>query len=109
MPWDKNSLGLEGLLSLDDGLGPHLSVVGNLSIHIVDEEWLREVVLIVGVWHSLELKGHHGSGINVSEFVHTSGGVGVGVEELGGGCFVLGEIWVGSALIPLLIVVDHVV
>lgn len=47
MPWDKNSLGLEGLLGLDDRLSEDLAVMGNLSVHIVDEEWLSEVILVV--------------------------------------------------------------
>ena len=55
------------------------------------------------------MEGHGGSSFNISELVLTGCGVAVAVEELGNWGFVLWEVWVFSALVPLLIVVDHVV
>ncbi len=78
MPWDEDSLSLEGVLSLDDGFCEHLAVVGDGSKHVVDQEWLSEVVLVVRVGHGFEVQGHGGSALNIAEFVHTSGGAAVG-------------------------------
>lgn len=61
MPWDKDSLGLEDVLSFVDVLGEDFTFVGDLSVHIIDEEWLSEIVLVVGIWHSLVVKGHGGT------------------------------------------------
>lgn len=47
MPWDEDVLGSEGLLGLDEALGEHLTVVGHGGVHVVDQEWLREVVFVV--------------------------------------------------------------
>lgn len=47
MPWDKDSLGLEDVLSFVDVLGEDFTFVGDLSVHIIDEEWLSEIVLVV--------------------------------------------------------------
>lgn len=55
MPEDKDFLGLEGLLRLDEVLGEVFAVMGDLSPHIVDKEWLTEVVFVVRVRHSLEV------------------------------------------------------
>ena len=109
MPWDEGSLGLEGVLSFADSLGENLSVVGNFGIHIVNQEWLSECIFVISVWHGLEVKSHHGSGFNITEFVHTSGSVGVGIEELSRGGLILWEVWVGSTLVPLLIKVNNMV
>ena len=86
-----------------------LSVVGDLSPHVVYEEGFGEVVFIVGERHGLEMKSHHGTGFNIAELVSPSSSVAVCVEELGNGSAVLGEVWVLAALIPLLIVVKHVI
>ena len=86
-----------------------LTVVSDLSPHIVDEEGLSEVVFIVGEGHGLEVKGHHGAGLNIAELEAPGGRGAVGVEELGNGGAVLGEVCVITALIPLLIVVEDVV
>ena len=92
MPWNEDSLGSQSFLCFEDVLGEHLSVVGNLSVHIVDQEWLGEVVFVVGEWHGSEMKSHSGSAINVSEFVHTCGSVTVSVKELSSLGSVLWEI-----------------
>lgn len=109
MPGDKDVFGSQGVFSLDKGLGEYLSVMANLSIHIVDQEWLSEVVFVVREWHSLKVKSHGSSALNITEFVHTSGSVGISVEELSSLSSVLWEVWVGSSLIPFLIIIDYVV
>lgn len=109
MPENENSLRLKGLLSLDDVLSEVLAVVGNLSPEVVNKERLSEVVFIVGEGHCLEVKSHGGAALNIAELVATSGGVGISVEELGHGGAVLGEISILAAIVPFLIVVDHVV
>lgn len=109
MPWNKDSLGLEGVLSLHNVLGEYLTLVSNISVHVVDEEWLGKVVLVVGVWHGFEVEGHHGAGLNITKFVHTSGRAGVGIEELGSGGKILWEVWVGSASVEFLIEVNNVI
>jgi len=109
VPDNKNTLSLEGILCLHDLLGKVLSVVGNLSPHVINQEGLREVVFVVGEGHSLEVEGHHGAGFDIAELEATSRGVHVNVEELGHGGSVLGEVRAVTSLIPLLIVVNNVV
>ena len=109
VPEDEDSLGLEDILSLNEMLNRVLSIVSDLGPHVVDEEGLGEVVFIVGEGHGLEVEGHHGAGLNIAELVATGGRVAVGVEELGDGGAVLGEVWVLAALIPLLIVIEDVI
>ena len=109
MPWDKDALGSKGVLSLHDGLGEDLTVVRDLSVHIVKEEWLSEVVFVVREWHGLEVKGHGGSTVDIAELVHAGGGVAISVEESSSLGSVLWEVSVGSALIPLLIEINNVV
>ena len=109
MPWNKDSLGLENVLSLHNVLSEYLTLVSNISVHVVDEEWLGKVVLVVGVWHRFEMDGHHGAGLNITEFVHTSGRAGIGIEELGRGGEELWEVWVGSASVEFLIEINHVI
>ena len=109
MPWNEDSLGLEDILGLDNGLGEGLSVVDNLSVHIIDKIWLGEVVLAVGVWHCLEVQGHHGTRFNISELVHTSGSVAVSIEEFGRGSSIFWEVWAASSLVELLIEINNVI
>ena len=109
MPEDEDSLGLEDILCLNQVLNGVLTVVSDLSPQVVDEEGLGEVVFIVGEGHGLEVEGHQGAGLNIAELEAPGGGVGVGVEELGNGSAVLGEVCAIAALIPLLIVVEDVV
>ena len=109
VPEDEDSLGLEGILSLDDVLGGVLAVVGNLSPHVVHKEWLSEVVFVVRVGHRLEVEGHGGAGLNVADLVAAGSGVAVSVEELCNVLAVLGEERVGSVGLPLLVEVHHVV
>jgi len=109
VPEDEDSLGLKGIFGLDDVLREVLSLVGNLSPHVVDEEWLREVVFVVGVGHRLEVEGHGGAALDITDLVAASRRVAVSIEELGDVLAVLGEKRVGTAFLPLLVVVDHVV
>ena len=81
MPWNENSLGLQNILCLQDGFSEYFTVVGDLGVHIIDQEWLSEVIFVVRVWHGFVMKGHHSSRIDISELVHTGGGVRVSVEE----------------------------
>lgn len=92
-----------------DVLREILSVVRHLSPHIVDKEWLREVVFVIGVGHGLEVQGHGGTTLDIANLVLANRRVAVGVEELGEGLAVLGEERVLKAALPLLIVVNHVV
>jgi len=109
VPWDEDALGLEGVLCPHEGLGEDLAVVRDDCVHIVDQEWLREMVLVVRVWHRLEVERHRGSTLHIAKFVHASGGVAVGVKELSGLCSVLGEVRVRSTGVPFLVVIDHMV
>ena len=109
MPEDKDSLGLKGLFGLDDVLGKVLAVVRNLSPHVVDEEWLSEVVFVVRVGHRLEVERHGGTGLNITDLEAAGGSVAVSVEELGDVLAVLREQRVGSVGLPLLVEVHHVV
>ena len=67
------------------------------------------MVFVVGEGHRLEVQSHGGSALDVADLVQAGGRVRVGVEELGGLGSHLWEVWVGSAGVPLLIVVDNVV
>lgn len=109
MPWDEDVLGFKGLLGLHQGLCEHLSVVGHGGVHVVDQEWLGEMVFVVGEWHGLEVKGHGGSALDITDLVHAGSGVGVSVEELSSLGSVLWEIEVASARVPLLIVIDNMI
>ncbi len=109
VPENEDSLGLKGVLSLDQVLNGILSVVSNLSPHVVNEERLCEIVFIVGEGHGLEVKSHHGSALNIAKLVASGCCVAVGVEELGNGSAILREISVITALIPLLIVIKNVI
>jgi hypothetical protein len=109
VPEDEDGLGPEGIFSLDDVLGEVLSLVGDLSPHVVDEEWLREIVFVVGVGHRLEVEGHGGAALDITDLVAASRRVGARVEELGNVLAVLREERVGTVLLPLLVVVEHVV
>ena len=109
VPEDEDSLGLEDILCLNQVLNGVLAVVGDLGPQVVDEEGLGEVVFIVGEGHGLEVEGHQGAGLNIAELEAPGRGVGVGVEELGDGGAVLGEVSAIAALIPLLIVIEDVV
>jgi len=109
VPEDEDSLCLQGVFSLDDVLREVLSFVRNLSPHIVDEERLREVVFVVGVRHRLEVQGHGGAALDITNLVATGRRVGVDVEEFGDILAVLGEKRVATALLPLLIVIHNVV
>ena len=109
VPGNEGSLGSESLLGLGKGLGEDVTVVADLGVEIVDEIRLREIVLVVGVRHRLELESHGGAGLNITNLVHTGRRVRVGVEELGDVGLVLREVRVAVALIPLLIEVNNVV
>ena len=83
--------------------------MGHGGFKVVHEEWLGEVVLVVREWHGLEVQGHGGSALDISELVHTGCSVAVGVEELSCLSSVLWEVSIVSTLIPLLIVIYNVV
>jgi len=55
------------------------------------------------------VKSHLSTRLEVTNLVFAGGGVGVDIEELGGGSSVLWEHGVVAALVPFLIVVNHVV
>ena len=109
MPEDKNALGLEVLLSLNDVFDVVVTVVLDLSPHVVHHEWLREVDLVVRVGHRLEVHSHGCARLNVSDLEVAHSGVHVRVEELGDVGAVLWEVGVVQTGLPLLVVVDHVV
>ena len=85
------------------------SIMRNLCPHVIDHEWLSEVVFVVREWHSLEMKRHHGTTLNISELIATRSCVAVSIEEFCDGRSILWEIWIVTTLFPLLIVVDDVV
>ena len=109
VPEDEDSLGLEDIFCLNQVLNGVLAVVGDFGPQVVDEEGLGEVVFIVGEGHGFEVEGHEGAGLNIAELEAPGRRVGVGVEELGDGGAVLGEVSAIAALIPLLVVVEDVV
>ena len=109
MPDNENTLGFEDLFRLDDLLREVLSIVLYLCPHIIDHEWLREVVFVVGERHCLKVQGHRGSALKIAKLVPASGGVGIGVEEPGNRGTVFREVWAVKTLVPLLIVVNNVV
>jgi len=90
-------------------LGEVLSVVADLSPHIVNEERLSEVEFVVRVGHGLEVQSHSGTAFDVANLEAAVGRVAVNIEELGDLLAVLGEMRVATALFPLLIEVHHVV
>ena len=47
VPDNKDALVSENLFCFDDMLGEVLSIMRNLSPHVVNHEWLSEVVLVV--------------------------------------------------------------
>ena len=107
MPWHEDSFGPQHLLSSEDGLDEHIAFMRDMGMHVIDQEWLSEVVLIVGVGHGLEMQGHRGSRLHIPDLVVPGGSIGIGIEESGRVGSVLGEVRVRSALIPLLVVVNH--
>ena len=109
VPHDKDALVSENLLSFDDMLGEVLSIMRNLGPHVVNHEWLGEVVFVVRVWHCLEVKSHHCTTFNITELVATSGCVAISVEEPRNACFILWEEWVVKTALPLLIEINDVV
>ena len=109
VPDNEDRLGLEGLFSLDDMLSEILAVVGNLSPHVVYKEWLTEVIFVVRERHSLEVKSHGGTALDITKLIATGGRVAVGVKELSNVLTVLGEERIASVSLPLLIKVHHVV
>ena len=108
MPWNENSLGLEGLGLGDEGLSEDVALVGHLGLHVVDQVRLREVVFVVRVWHRLEGQGHGGARLDVAELVHARGRIAVNVEELRNSGLILWELLV-AARVELLIIVNNVV
>ena len=108
MPKHKNALSLEVLFGFGNVFDVVLTIVGDLSPHIINHKWLCEVVLVVVVWHCFEVHGHGGAGLNVADLVVAYSGAHVSVKEFGDGRSVLGEVRVLKTSLPLLIVVDDV-
>ena len=109
MPDYKNAFGLKCVFSFHDGFSEEFSIVAHFSVHVVGQEGFSKVILIVGKWHSLEMKSHGCSTFEVSKFVVSGSGVTVFVEELGYWCSVLGEVCVTAVSFPFLIVIDNVI
>ena len=109
MPDNIDWLTLENIFMIDDLLCANLTIMRYLSPHIIDQEWLCEVVFVVRVWHSLEVQGHSGSWFYITKFVATCSGVHVWVEESSGILSILGEKWIVKTLIELLIIVNDMV
>ena len=85
------------------------SIMRNLCPHIVHHKWLGEVVFVVREWHSLEMKRHHGTTLNISKLIAAHSCVAISIEELCNGRSVLWEVWIVKALFPLLIEIHDVV
>ena len=83
VPEDKDFLALQGVLRLVDMLSEVLAVVGDLGPHVIDKEWLREVVFVIRIRHGLKVERHGRTALNVSNLVLSNCRVAVGVEELG--------------------------
>ena len=109
MPQDEDALSFEDFFCLDDVLREVLSLMLDLSPHVVDHERLREVEFVIRKRHCLEVQGHSGTTLEVTELVSASRRVAVSVEEASDGLAVLREVGVVETLVPFLIVVDDVV
>ena len=109
MPQYENLLGFQMVLSLNDVLSEILAVMRNFCPHIVDHERFCKVVLVVAERHSLEVKSHHCSAFDVTEFVVACGSVHICVKEFSERSTVFREIWVFSAFFPFLVVVHNVI
>jgi len=109
VPEDEDTLGLEVVFCFDDVHSFEFSVVRDFRVHVIDHKGLSKVVLVIAVRHSLEMKRHHRSTLDVSKLIAAGGGVHVGVEELGKRGAVFGEVGVASAFLPLLVEVHNVI
>lgn len=109
MPGYKDSLCFENLFSLDNMLFVEVSFMSDLSSHVINQEWLTHIVLVVSIWHCLEVDCHQCSSLNISKFVMPSCGVTVSVEELSKTSSVFREVRILSSSFPFLVVVHHVV
>lgn len=90
-------------------LDKEFSVVTDLGPHVIDQEGFCEVVLIIWEGHGFEMESHCSSTFDIAKLVLASWGVAVSVEELGKGSSVLREEGVASALVPFLVVVQHMI
>jgi len=109
VPWDKNTLWFKSIFSFGNMLSEDLTIVSNVSLEVVDEEWLGEIILVVCVWHSFEIEGHWSTWFNISDFVASTSGVGISVEESCGDVLVFWEKWINSSFIPFLIIIDNMI
>ena len=109
MPDNEDFLASEGILGLDNVLSEVFTIVGDLSPHIIDKEWLSEVVFVVRVGHGLEVKSHGSAALDITDLEATSCRVRVDVEEASNLLTVLREEWVIQALLPLLVEVHDMV
>ena len=109
VPENEDFFALEDVFVVDDLFSEDISVVRDLSPHVIDKEWLSEIVFVVWVWHSLKVKSHHGSWLNISDLVAASGGVHIRVEVASNWLAVLWEERVVKTLVEFLIKIDNVV
>lgn len=109
MPRNEDLLRLQHVFRLNDSLRVELPIMSDLCVHIVDQERLSEVKLVVGERHCFEVQGHHCPRLYISHFVESSGGVAVHVEEFRNGSAVFREQLIVSSCIPLLVVIHHVI
>ena len=109
VPEHEDPLGFESVLSLHNVLSEVLTVVRDLSPHVVYEEGLGEEIFVVGVGHCLEVKGHGSTALDITDLEAAGGRVAVNIEELGHLLTVLREEGVAKVGFPLLIEVHNVV
>jgi hypothetical protein len=100
---------LENFVGLNDMLSPDFTVVLNVTLHIVDKEWLSEFKLGVRERHGFKINGHSSSSFDIAEFVHTSGSVVVNVEESCHGCVIFWELFTVETRVKFLIEINNVI
>ena len=109
VPWNKNTLWFESIFSFGNVLCEYFTIVSNLSLEVIDKEWLSEIILVVCIWHRFEVKGHWSTWFNISDFIASSSGVGISVEEFSSNVIVFWEKWIFSSFIPFLIIIDNMI
>ena len=83
VPENKDFFALENIFVADDLFSEYISIVRNLSPHVIDKERLREVVFVIRIRHGLEVERHGRTALHVSNLILSNCRVAVGVEELG--------------------------
>lgn len=77
MPRHKHTLGLENIFCFHELFSPNFTFMGDMGAHIVDEEWLSEVILVVSERHGFEVQGHRSPTFNITNFIHACCAVGI--------------------------------